>query len=60
MPAMWEHGAITVTVLSSINWTSCGAQPYEENIDRLQSDCRGAGNPVIMYGAGAKEIQHGD
>lgn len=47
-------------VLTPINWDSRGAQPHEENIDRLQSECRGAGNPVIVYSAGAKEIQHGD
>lgn len=47
-------------VLSPINWNSFGAQPYKENIDRLQNKFSGAGNPVIMYSARAKEIQHGD
>lgn len=35
------------------------AQPYEENTENLQSNCRGTADPVIMCSAGAMEIQRG-
>lgn len=47
-------------VLSSINWYLYSAQLYKENVDWLQSECRSAWNPVIMYSAETKDIQQGD
>lgn len=60
VPATWDSGAVTVTVLHPVNCNLWGAQPHEENIDRLQSECKDIGNPVTTYRARAKESWHGD
>lgn len=60
VPATWDSGAVTVTVLHPVNCNLWGAQPHEENIDRLQSECTDIGNPVTTYRARAKESWHGD